>query len=158
MSINITRTTFADSPESLAAALNSIFSGTQESTESDLEKLFTPTFTQRADENHPSGFRDFPGFVKHISWIRGFLPPGSVDLKVTHYLRSGNSIAERHSGEPTTQEDGSVWQGETFMWIELADDGRIDGIVETVRRTILKGPTVVIEGKEAKLGEHGLGN
>ncbi|KAG4428519.1 hypothetical protein IFR05_015998 [Cadophora sp. M221] len=144
---NSTRATFADSPTTLAAAINSFFSGPPETTESDLLKLFTPSFTQRDDGNAPSGSRDFPGFVAHIRWLREILPPGSVDVRVTHFMKEGNHIAERHSGDPVTMDDGSVVQGETFMWIELADDGRIEGVVETVRKVILKGPTVT-EGTE----------
>ncbi|KAL2068386.1 hypothetical protein VTL71DRAFT_16484 [Oculimacula yallundae] len=152
MSTPATRTTFADSPATLGAAINSFFDGPPETTETDLLKLFTPTFTQRADENHPSGSRSFPEFVKHIAWLRGFLPPGSVNVKVTHYMRDGNHIAERHSGEPSEQEDGSLVFGETFMWIELAENGRIEGVVETVRKTVLRGPRAV-EGNEGEKGE-----
>ncbi|KAH7393605.1 hypothetical protein BKA64DRAFT_92069 [Cadophora sp. MPI-SDFR-AT-0126] len=139
------RATFADTPESLAATINSFFSGAPETTESDLSKLFTPTFTQRDDGNAPDGVRDFPGFVAHIKWLREILPPNSVNIKVTHYMRDGNHIAERHSGEPTTMEDGSVVLGETYMWIELAEDGRIEGVVETVRIMVLRGPTRGVE-------------
>ena len=58
-------------------------------------------------------------------------------MKVTLYMRDGNHIAERHSGDPMTMEDGSVVLGETYMWIELAEDGRIEGVVETVRKMLL---------------------
>ncbi|KAK0099617.1 hypothetical protein ONS95_013486 [Cadophora gregata] len=139
-----TRTTFADTPSGLATAINSFFSGPPETTESDLSKFFTPTFTQCDDSNAPSGSRDFPAFVKHIKWLREILPPGSVNVKVTHYMRDGNQIAERHSGDPVTMEDGSVVLGETYMWIELAEDGRIEGVVETVRKMTVKGPTTTI--------------
>ncbi|KAH7321937.1 hypothetical protein BKA65DRAFT_513298 [Rhexocercosporidium sp. MPI-PUGE-AT-0058] len=136
-----TRATFADTPATLSAAINSFFSGPPETTESDLLKLFTPTFTQRDDSNAPSGSRDFPAFVEHIRWLREILPPGSVNVKVTHFMKDGNQIAERHSGDPMTLEDGSIVHGETFMWIELAEDGRIEGVVETVRKMVLRGPT-----------------
>lgn len=42
-------------------------------------------------------------------------------------------------------EDGSVVLGETYMWIELAEDGRIEGVVETVRIMVLRGPTRGVE-------------
>lgn len=57
-------------------------------------------------------------------------------MKVTHFLREGNQIAERHSGDPVTLPDGRISWGETFMWLELAEDGRIAWIVETVKKTI----------------------
>lgn len=142
------RATFADTPEGLAATTNSFFSGPPQTTESDLSKLFTPTFTQCDDGNAPSGSRDFPAFVKNIRWLREILPPGSVNVKVTLYMRDGNHIAERHSGDPMTMEDGSVVLGETYMWIELAEDGRIEGVVETVRKMLLKGPT---KGEDVKV-------
>jgi len=126
------KTTFASQVDTYQAAINSLFSGTPDETEADLSKLFTPTFTQRDDD----GSRDFPGFVKHIRWLREILPPGSVNVRVTHFLREGNQIAERHSGDPVTLPDGRVQWGETFMWVEIAEDGRIAWIVETVKKTI----------------------
>jgi hypothetical protein len=126
------KTTFADKVESYQAAINSLFAGKPEDTEADLSKLFVPTFIQRDDETS----RDFPGFVKHIRWLREILPMGSVNVRVTHFLREGNQIAERHSGDPVTLPDGRVSWGETFMWVEIAEDGRIAWIVEAVKKTI----------------------
>ena len=126
------KTTFADQVDTYQAAINGLFSGKPEDTEADLSKLFAPTLVQRDDE----GSRDFLGFVKHIRWLREILPPGSVNVKVTHFLREGNQIAERHSGDPMTLPDGRVSWGETFMWVEIAEDGRIAWIVETVKKTI----------------------
>jgi hypothetical protein len=126
------KTTFADKVETYQAAINSLFSGKPEDTEADLSKLFAPTFIQRDDETS----RDFPGFVKHIRWLREILPMGSVNVRVTHFLREGNQIAERHSGDPVKLPDGRVSLGETFMWVEIAEDGRIAWIVETVKKTI----------------------
>lgn len=75
-------------------------------------------------------------------------------MKVTHYMRDGNQIAERHSGDPYETDDGSLIKGETFMWIELAEDGRIEGVVETVRKSILRGPREV-EGMRENENEGG---
>jgi hypothetical protein len=121
--------TFASQVDTYQATLMSLFSGKPEDTEADLSKLFTPTFTQR--DNQAS--RDFPAFVKHIRGLREILPPGSVNLKVTHFLRDGNQIAERHSSI-TKRPSGEVSRAETFMWVEIAEDGRIAWIVETVKR------------------------
>lgn len=121
--------TFANQVDTYQATLMSLFSGKPEDTEADLSKLFTPTFTQR--DNQAS--RDFPAFVKHIRGLREILPPGSVNLKVTHFLRDGNQIAERHSST-TKRPSGEVSRAETFMWVEIAEDGRIAWIVETVKR------------------------
>lgn len=122
-------TTFANQVDTYQAALMSLFSGKAEDTEADLSKLFTPTFTQRDDQ----ASRDFPAFVKHIRWLRENLPPGSVNLTVTHFLRDGNQIAERHSST-TKRPGGEISRAETFMWVEIAEDGRIAWIVETVKR------------------------
>jgi hypothetical protein len=121
-------TTFANQVDTYQAALMSLFSGKPEDTETDLSKLFTPTFTQR--DNKAS--RDFPAFVKHIRRLREILQPGSVNLTVTHFLRDGNQIAERHSSS-TKKPSGEVSRVETFMWVEIAEDGRVAWIVETVK-------------------------
>lgn len=121
-------TSFADQVDTYQAALMSLFSGKPEDTEADLSKLFTPTFTQR--DNKAS--RDFPAFVKHIRGLREILPPGSVNLTVTQFLRDGNQIAERHSSS-TKMPNGVTSWAETFMWVEIVDDGRIAWIVETVK-------------------------
>ena len=85
-----TGTDFADKRETCEAALTSLFSGKPEDTEADLSKLFTPTFTLRDDETT----RDFPAFVEHIRFLRGFLP--KVTLTVVQFLRDGAQLAERH--------------------------------------------------------------
>ncbi|GKZ23409.1 hypothetical protein AbraIFM66951_009706 [Aspergillus brasiliensis] len=121
-------TTFASNPTTFESALTSLFSGPPQTTESDLAKLFTPTFTQRDDETT----RDFPAFVAHIKWLRGILPPNSVTLKVTQFLRDGNQFADRHSST-MTKPDGTVSAAETFMFGEVAEDGRIEWLVETVK-------------------------
>ncbi|KAK3936873.1 hypothetical protein QBC46DRAFT_21228 [Diplogelasinospora grovesii] len=124
----MTVTSFADDKVVYQAALASLFSGKPEDTESDLSRLFTPTFTQRDDDTT----RDFPAFVAHIRWLREILPTGSVTLTVTQFLRDGAQLAERHDST-TTFPDGSVGRAETFQFAQLAEDGRIEWIVETVR-------------------------
>lgn len=122
-------TTFAHKVDTYQAALMSLFSGNPEDTEADLSKLFTPTFTQRDDET----LRDFPAFVQHIRWLREVLQPGSVNLTVTHFLRDSNQVAERHRST-TKFQSGEVGGAETFQWVEIAEDGRIAWIVETVKK------------------------
>ncbi|RDW77545.1 hypothetical protein BP6252_05598 [Coleophoma cylindrospora] len=123
------RTTFADNVETYQAALNSLFSNKPDDTEADLSKILHPTFEQRDGE----AVRDFAAFVAHIRWLREILPPGSVNLTVTVFLRDGNQRAERHTSTTKTS-DGDVTPAETFQFVELADDGRISSIVEAVRR------------------------
>ncbi|KIW11543.1 hypothetical protein PV08_10844 [Exophiala spinifera] len=120
-------TTFADKAETFQAALMSLFSGDPDSTETDLSKLFTPTFTFRADEDK----MDFLAFVAHIRRLREILP--SVTLTTTQFLRDGAQLAERHSSS-TTRPDGSVGKAETFLFAQVAADGRLEWIVETVAR------------------------
>ena len=122
-------TTFASEATTFESALTSLFSGPPETTEADLAKFFTPTFIQRDDETT----RDFSAFVAHIKWLRGILPPGSVTLKITQFLRDGNQFADRHSST-MKMPDGKVGAAETFMFGEVAEDGRIEWVVETVKR------------------------
>ncbi|KAH6620886.1 hypothetical protein B0J18DRAFT_491242 [Chaetomium sp. MPI-SDFR-AT-0129] len=122
------KATFADQVDTYQAALMSLFSGKPEDTEADLSKLFTPTFTQRGDR----ATHDFPAWIGHVRWLRENFPPGSVNLVVTHFLREGNQLAERHIGT-MIKSDGTVLRSETFMWVEIAEDGRMASIVETVK-------------------------
>ena len=123
----ITRATFTDQRETYEAALKSLFAGKPEDTESDLSKLFTPTFTQRDDDTT----RDFAAFVAHIRWLREEIPAPST-LDVTTFLRDGSQRAERHLSS-TTLPDGIVWRAETFQFVTVAEDGRMDSVVEAVR-------------------------
>ncbi|OAA61072.1 hypothetical protein SPI_05096 [Niveomyces insectorum RCEF 264] len=123
------RTDFADHKDTYEAALLSFFSGKAEDTEADLTKICTPSFTLRDDE----GTRDFPAFVAHIRWLREILPAHAVSLTVTQFLRDGHQRAERHTSQMDTGE-GDVRRAETFMFVELAADGRFEKIVETVRQ------------------------
>jgi hypothetical protein len=118
---------FADSKDTYQAALLSLFSGKPEETEGDLSKLFTPTFSFRANDLT----LDFDGFVKHIRWLRDILP--SVELTIVQFVRDGNQLAERHTSE-TTKPDGTIGKAETFQFGQVAEDGRIAWIVESVYR------------------------
>lgn len=120
--------TFCDKADTYQQALMSLFSGTPEDTESDLSKLLHPSFTLRDDTTT----RDFAGFVAHISHIRRALGPNNVNLTVTQFLRDGNQLAERHTST-TKMPDGTARKSETFQFGEIAQDGRIASIVETVK-------------------------
>jgi hypothetical protein len=122
------QTEWANKCDTYEAGLMSLFSGKPEDTERDLEKMFTPTFTQRDDETT----RDFSAFVSHIQWLRDMLPEGSVRLSVVQFLRDGNQLGERHMST-TTLPDGRVLIAETFQFAEVAEDGRIAWIVENVK-------------------------
>ncbi|KAK2612090.1 hypothetical protein QQS21_001819 [Conoideocrella luteorostrata] len=121
-----TRATFTDHKDTFQAALISLFSGKSEDTEKDLSRLLTPDFTLRADD----ATFDFAGFVAHMRWLRENVP--RVTLTIVQFLRDGSQLADRHIGE-TTLDDGTVMKSETFMFIEVAKDGRLSSIVETVR-------------------------
>lgn len=124
--MDASHTKFADSKSTYESALSSLFSGKPEDTESDLSKLFTPTFTfQHGQERF-----DFASFVLHIRHLRELLP--KVTLTVTHFLRDGKQLAERHLGR-TTRPDGSISESETFQIAEVAPDGRVSCIIELVR-------------------------
>jgi hypothetical protein len=125
------RATFADRVDTYQAALQSLFSGKAEETEADLARLFTPSFRQQGDGDA----HDFPAWVTHVRWLRETFPPGSISLTVTHFLREENQLADRHLGT-MAKPDGSVVRSETFMWVEIAEDGRIERIVETVKRLV----------------------
>jgi hypothetical protein len=120
------KTTWANQKETYEAGLRSLFAGKPEDTEADLSKLFTPTFTQTDGD----GTRDFPQFVKHIRWLREILPPGGqTDLTIYQFVREGNQVADRHGGP-----DEKATKSETFMFGEVAEDGRVAWIKETVVR------------------------
>lgn len=121
------KTDFAANAVTFQAALRSLFSGKPDSAETDLSKLITPTFTLQDDTTK----YDFPAFVAHIRRLREILP--SVTLDITQFLRDGAQLAERHTSS-TTRPDGSISNAETFLFAEVAEDGRLEWIVETVRR------------------------
>lgn len=120
-------TTFTDTKEAFQAALRSLFSGKPDETESDLSKLLSPEFKLRADDET----FDFAAFATHVRWLRQNVL--SVSLTIVQFIRDGNQLADRHMGE-TILKDGTVKKSETFMFVEVADDGRLSSIVETVRQ------------------------
>lgn len=121
------RTTFTDHKDTYQAALISLFSGKPEDTEDDLSKPLAPNFTQRDED----GTRDFAAPVAHMRWLRENVP--KVTLTITRFLRDGSQIADMHTGLATL-EDGTVLESETFMFGEVADDGRLLSLVETVNQ------------------------
>ncbi|RAK95531.1 uncharacterized protein BO80DRAFT_429773 [Aspergillus ibericus CBS 121593] len=56
--------TFTNQASTFQATLLSLFAGNPSDTDTDLAKIFPPTFTQRDDHTT----RDFTGFVKHMQW------------------------------------------------------------------------------------------
>ncbi|PTB62526.1 hypothetical protein BBK36DRAFT_1172291 [Trichoderma citrinoviride] len=121
------RATFADSPQTYQATLRSLFSGSPQDTETDLSRILSPTFhfTANAAEKY-----DFAGFVEHIRRLREMKL--SVDLTTVEFLRDGNLLAERHVST-TVLQDGKKMSAETFMFAEIAGDGRIAWIKEAVQ-------------------------
>jgi len=125
------KTTFANQRDTLQAALMSLFSGKAEETEVDLSKLFTPTFKHYDEDGGKTS--DFSAWVAHIRWLREILTPGSVNLTVTQFLRDGNQLAERHIST-TKKPNGNLDTAHTFQFMEIAEHGRIEWIVETVKQ------------------------
>ncbi|ETS00297.1 hypothetical protein M419DRAFT_84509 [Trichoderma reesei RUT C-30] len=120
------RATFADSPQTYQATLRSLFTGDPQDTETDLSKIFSPTFhfTAAAEKY------DFAGFVEHIRRLREMKL--SVDLTTVEFLRDGDLLAERHVST-TILQSGKRMSSETFMFAGIAEDGRIDWIKEAVQ-------------------------
>lgn len=123
------RTSFADNKDTFRAALMGMLSGKPEDTEEYLSKIMAPTFVQTDDETS----RDFPAFVAHISWLRGFLPQDSLEMEMTHFLKDGSQRADRHVSAMRL-EDGSVKRAETYMFSEVGEDGRLISVLENVRQ------------------------
>lgn len=119
------RTTWANQKETYQAGLRSLFAGKPEDTEADLSKMFTPTFTQTDSD----GTRDFPQFVKHIRWLREILNGAQTDVTIYQFLRDGNQVADRHGGP-----DEKTTKSETYMFGEVAEDGRVAWLKENVVR------------------------
>ncbi|KAK7425591.1 hypothetical protein QQZ08_007914 [Neonectria magnoliae] len=126
---------FTAKTDTYQSALTNLFSGKPEDTERDLSKLFTPNLTPRADNIT----RDFPTLVAHIRHLREIL--SKVTLTVTQFLRDGAQLAERHTSS-TTLSNGTAWWAETFQFAEVAQDGQVSGIVETVSKLERPGDVV----------------
>ncbi|RFU78153.1 hypothetical protein TARUN_4085 [Trichoderma arundinaceum] len=120
------RATFADNPETYQATLRSLFAGNPQDTEAHLSKIFSPSFNFEAG---PEKY-DFAGFVAHMRRLREMKLV--VDLTTVQFLRDGNQLAERHVSK-TTLQDGTEMRAETYMFAELAEDGRINWIKEIVQ-------------------------
>ncbi|KAI1086532.1 hypothetical protein F5B19DRAFT_478966 [Rostrohypoxylon terebratum] len=121
------KATFADSKETYQTSLMSLFSGKPEDTETDISKTFTPTATLRDEDTT----LDFPGLIEHFAFLQKIL--SRVTLNVEQFICDGSQAANRHSPS-TTMADGIVKKAETYMFVVLAEDGRIESVVETVRR------------------------
>jgi hypothetical protein len=129
------RTTFSDQKETFQAALNSFFSGKPEETEADLTRICHPSFRLTAENED----LDFPGFVKHMHWLRENLEPNAVSLTITQFLVDGNQRADRHSST-SKMPDGTVRGAETYLFAEVADDGRLLWVKEHVMRLGVQQP------------------
>lgn len=122
-----TTTSFATNKTTYQQALRSFFSGRPDDTLSDLSALLTPTFTLRAERET----LDFLGFVEHIRTLRA-MKGLVVELDVVQFVCDGRQVGERHVST-TTHDDGTASKAETFQFVEIAPDGRLESIVETVR-------------------------
>ncbi|TFB00848.1 hypothetical protein CCMA1212_007332 [Trichoderma ghanense] len=119
------RATFADSAQTYQSTLRSLFSGSPQNTETDLSKIFSPTFHFTAGAEK----YDFAGFVEHIRRLREMKL--SVNLTTVEFLRDGKLLSERHVST-TVLQSGEKMAAETFMFAEIAEDGRIAWIKEAV--------------------------
>ncbi|CAK7223025.1 hypothetical protein SCUCBS95973_005034 [Sporothrix curviconia] len=129
------RITFTDHKETFQVALNSLFNGKPDETETDLARLLHPAFRLSAENED----MDFAAFVKHMRWLRENLPAKAVSLTITQFLVDGNQRADRHSST-TVRPDGKVHGAETFLFAEVADDGRLLWVREHVMRLGIQGP------------------
>ncbi|KAG5760078.1 hypothetical protein H9Q72_011805 [Fusarium xylarioides] len=106
----------------------SIFIGEPRTTRSHLEGLFTQDYKSLVDGK----CIDFPEFVEHIQHLRQVTT--AIKVQVTHFLREGNQLAERHfvtaefSNKPPSKY-------EVFLFATVDESGRIKGLVETLRQT-----------------------
>lgn len=125
----MTLTNFADHKHTYQAALLSLFHGTPEETEADLSKLFTPDFYFEANGEPRMNFLTF---VSHMKRLRGMAL--ETTLTTLQFLRDGNQLAERHTSSQRMP-DGSYSQAETFMFGEVAEDGRVAWLIEAILRT-----------------------
>ncbi|KAF5532594.1 hypothetical protein FPHYL_13748 [Fusarium phyllophilum] len=105
----------------------SVFIGEPETTRSDLEGLFTQDYTSIVDGK----CIDFPEFVEHIQHLRQVTT--AIKVQVTHFLRQGNQLAERHF---VTAEfsDKPPSKYEVFLFATVDESGRIERLVETLRQ------------------------
>lgn len=117
--------TFTNTKETYQAALRSLFSGRPQDTEADLSQLLAPTFT--IDDTKT--VMDYAAFVSHIRSLREMAP--KVTLDIVQFVRDGPQLAERHTSS-MEMKDGQVLWAETFQFAKVAEDGRLEWIVESV--------------------------
>ncbi|KAF4445595.1 hypothetical protein F53441_10659 [Fusarium austroafricanum] len=119
---------WASSLEKYEKGFESIFLGEPETTQTDLENLFTQGYTSIVDGKSVN----FAEFVQHIEHVRKVTT--AVKAKVTHFVREGNQLAERHfvtaefSNKPPSEY-------EVFLFATIHESGRIESLVETLRQT-----------------------
>ncbi|KAL4731825.1 hypothetical protein ACLX1H_000817 [Fusarium chlamydosporum] len=117
---------WTSSRENFEKGFESIFVGQPQTTRSDLENLFTRNYTSLID-GKPLGLEEF---IQHIHHLRE--NTANVNVNVTHFLREGNQLAERHfvtvefSNKPTSKY-------EVFLFATVHKSGRIENLVETLR-------------------------
>ncbi|KAH7195384.1 hypothetical protein DER44DRAFT_751000 [Fusarium oxysporum] len=119
---------WTSSLDKYAKGFESIFIGGPETTQADLEGLFTQDYTSIVDGERI----EFPEFVEHIQHLRQVTT--AIKVQVTHFLREGNQLAERHfataefSNKPPSKY-------EVFLFATVDESGRIERLVETLRQT-----------------------
>ncbi|KAF4499112.1 hypothetical protein FAGAP_4705 [Fusarium agapanthi] len=119
---------WTSSLEKYEKGFESIFIGEPETTQADLEGLFTQDYTSIVDGK----CIDFPEFVEHIQHLRQVTT--AIKVQVTHFLRQGNQLAERHfvtaefSNKPPSKY-------EVLLFATVDQNGRIERLVETLRLT-----------------------
>ncbi|KAF5601971.1 uncharacterized protein FSUBG_7953 [Fusarium subglutinans] len=118
---------WTSSLEEYEKGFESIFIGEPETTQADLEGLFTQDYTSIVDGKRI----DFPEFVEHIQHLRQVTT--AIKVQITHFLRQGNELAERHfvtakfSNKPPSKY-------EVFLFATVDESGRIERLVETLRQ------------------------
>jgi hypothetical protein len=105
----------------------SIFIGEPATTQADLERLFAEDYTSIVDGK----CIDFPEFVEHIQHLRQVTT--AIKVQVTHFLRQGNQLAERHfvTAEFSNKAPSKY---EVFLFATVDESGRIERLVETLRQ------------------------
>ncbi|KAI1032538.1 hypothetical protein LB503_012643 [Fusarium chuoi] len=128
MTSTLSHVDWTSSLDKYEKGFESIFIGEPETTQVDLECLFTQDYTSIVDGK----CIEFPEFVEHIQHLRQVTT--AIKVQVTHFLREGNQLAERHfvtaefSNKPPSKY-------EVFLFASVDESGRIQRLVETVRQT-----------------------
>ncbi|KAF5708570.1 hypothetical protein FGLOB1_6318 [Fusarium globosum] len=128
MASTLSHVDWTSSLDKYEKGFESIFIGEPETTRADLEGLFTQDYTSIVDGKCV----EFPEFVEHIQYLRQVTT--AIKVQVTHFLREGNQLAERHfvtaefSNKPPSKYV-------VFLFASVDESGRIESLVETVRQT-----------------------